>query len=60
MIGVGLGGQVSRIYGLPLRGLSAGRYRLDLEAQERSSGALLRASDTFVIEAAAPAVEPRP
>ena len=50
VIGVALGGQVSRIHALPLRTLSPGRYRLSIEATDRRSGVLLQASDTIVIE----------
>jgi hypothetical protein len=52
-IGVALEGRVSRIYGVVLNGLGPGRYRLEVEATERRSRFLMRASDWFTVEAPA-------
>jgi VWFA-related protein len=52
-IAIALGAQISRVLAFPLDRLGPGRYRLTIQAADRTSGLALQARETFVVEPAA-------
>jgi hypothetical protein len=52
-IAIALGAQISRVLAFPLGRLGPGRYRLTIQAADRTSGLDLQARETFVVEPAA-------
>jgi hypothetical protein len=49
-IAIALGAQVSRVLAFPLGRLGPGRYRLTIQAADRTSGLDLQARESFVVE----------
>jgi hypothetical protein len=54
-IAIALGAQISRVLAFPLGRLGPGRFRLTIQAADRTSGLDLKAYETFVVEPAAAA-----
>ncbi len=51
MIAVGLGGEISRTFSLPLDGLAPGPYQLALDVMDDATGRSLTARERFVLDA---------